>query len=96
MSLIVEDDFIKKSGELMDDLSNDLFWIINGYQSVLETVAEDGIKQGATADALKEFSRQVKSSTGKNSSTAFLIGDECKRYCDGFIMRVDSDDKDLY
>ena len=36
------------------------------------------------------------SDTGKNSSTAYLIGKEAKRYCENYIMRVNKDDKDLY
>ncbi len=97
MSLVIVDDyynekvsaFAEEKAELLDD-------IIRQYVWVLEDVIENGIVEGKTSKALKEFKQQVVSNTGKNSSTASLIGIEAKRYCENFIMKVNKDDKDLY
>ena len=96
MSLIVDDEYIIECGKIAQELSSKLYWIIDGYKDSLTSIIENGIKEGVTSDSLKEFKIQVESDTGKNSSTAFLIGDEMHRYCEGFIMKVDKDDKDLY
>ena len=97
MSLVIVDDYYKKKiSGFAEEKAEILDEIIDEYVGILDNVIENGIKEGITSQALKEFKDQVISDTGKNSSTAYLIGKEAKRYCENYIMRVNKDDKDLY
>lgn len=97
MSLVIVDEYYQaKVSGFAEEKAETLDEIIDEYVCIIDNVIENGIKEGKTSQALTEFRNQVISKTGKNSSTANLIGKEARRYCENFIMRVNKDDKDLY
>lgn len=96
MDLIVCDEYYSAIGAWLKEQGELLSGDIKKYTSILTEVANNGIMEGATAEALKEFIAQVQTDLeGTNVKPAF-VGSASERFCNNFVSHIDDADKDLY
>lgn len=95
MSLVVDDDYVEAVREYTNSQCTNLADVVSAYIRVMNTVTEKGISEGTTAEALKEFVRQVETDI-KSKKTVNAIAGKTERYCSNFIKKIDIEDKDLY
>lgn len=96
MDLIVCDEYYSAIGEWLKKQGELLSFDINKYASILTEVSNNGIMEGATAEALKEFISQVRTDLEGTNVKPSFIGSASKRYCVNFVSHIDDADKDLY
>ncbi len=96
MDLIVDDGFYTKAGAWAKKQGDALNNARNKYYRIMCKVIEKGIKEGKTADALKEFVEQAHSEGEKGASNPWMLGVEASGYCTDYVAQIDEADEDLY
>lgn len=93
--LIVEDEVYGALQEFYVKEYQNIHSVIREYIKIMENVAENGIMEGDTAEALAEFNRQLKMELDSEISVS-KKGKVAKRYCMNFVKKIDKRDKKLY
>ncbi len=96
MSLVIDDAHVGAVKQYLMEQCDNIDYIVSWYVKTMNSVIEEGIQKGTTADALKEFLLQVESDINSDSATPDLMKDQIERFCTNFIKRVDKADKELY
>ncbi|MCF2681966.1 hypothetical protein [Faecalicatena contorta] len=91
MDLIIEDEYVNEVGNYLKVEAEDIEKKLKEYISILKGVCEEGIVEGKTAEALKEFVSQAEAMKGIAE-----CGRAANTYCKNFISRIDEADEDLY
>ena len=90
--LIIDDDFCRAMADYFVKQGEHLDQVISEYNSILETIRENGIKEGDVARALSayiSYSKKLSKQFGNISSIA-------KTHVNNFLTRVDSADQYLF
>ncbi len=96
MSLVIEDEFVEATKAYAVAQCESLSSITVQYIRTMNSVLEQGIMEGQTADAIREFLNQVRSNLQENSATPDALVSIIERTCTAFIAKVDKADKHLY
>lgn len=96
MSLVIDDAHIGAVKTYFMDQCESINNIKNKYVTAMENLIENGIMEGDTAEALKEFLEQIKCDLGDNTGTPWLMSAQFERLCKNFIARIDVADKQIY
>mgnify|MGYP001625533962 CR=1 FL=1 len=97
MNVCVDDEYMEQMGEYLKNEAYELDKMIWSYIRILRQVCEDGISEGETSKALEEFLEQARSLVGvDNSGGVDTMGDQLKRFCTGYVNKIDDADKNLY
>lgn len=96
MSLVIDDAHIGAVKTYFMEQCESINDIKNKYVTAMENLIENGIVDGDTAEALKEFLEKIECDLGDNTATPWLMSSQVERLCDNFIKRVDKADKQIY
>ena len=91
-NLIVDEDYIRDESKNLRNALVSLDSAITYYQAILTTVTRSGIKDGATAEALKAFSRMVRRLKGDMK----LAGENVYSLMNNYLLAIDEADKYLF
>lgn len=96
MSLVIDDAHIVAVKTYFMDQCESINSIKNQYVRAMENLIENGIVEGDTAEALKEFLEKIKCDLGDNTGTPYVMSSQVERLCINFITKVDKADKQIY
>lgn len=96
MSLVIDDAHIDAVKTYFMEQCEGINDIKNKYVNAMESLVENGIIEGDTAEALKEFLEQIKCDLGDNTGTPKVMASQVERLCKDYITKVDKADKQLY
>lgn len=90
--LKIDDDYVKSQAKQIAEWTVDLQQGIDKYIGILNHILEDGIMEGATADALRSFVGYVENL----KDIVKDMGEEAKGMCLAFLSEIDEADSYLY
>lgn len=96
MALKVTDEYIKGMGSYLQKEYDLIENFIAEYYNIMSEVAKNGIAEGTTHDALREFINQVWADSKQKDSSAASIGVKYSRLCSNYVMDLDEADGNLY
>lgn len=91
-NLIVDEEYIREESKNIRNALAALDTAITSYQAILETITRTGIKDGATAQALKAFSGAVRRLKGDMRKA----GDNIDSLMVNYLLAIDDADKYLF
>lgn len=91
-SLKIEDQYVEDMGSFFDEYGRNMEEAMESYLQIMNTIKEDSLMEGDTAEALAVFIEHGEFLKGKMEA----LGEMAKSVCANFLDEVDEKDQFLF